>query len=147
MNISISKYIYNALSAIEVPQQATTTTPTRDATPELVKVYPVIATFNDPTPPTPFAVYQRTSAEPDYTKSLFTGLIRHNYSVTVVDNDYTNTVTLAQQVVDALLALSHTRHEDISFGQVTMTDLSEDFLDGLFLQTIQFEINTKEILP
>ena len=147
MNISIGKYIYNALSAIEVPQQATTTTPTRDATPELVKVYPVIATFNDSTPPTPFAVYQRTSAEPDYTKSLFTGLIRHNYSVTVVDNDYTNTVTLAQQVVDALLALSHTRHEDISFGQVTMTDLSEDFLDGLFLQTIQFEINTKEILP
>ena len=52
-----------------------------------------------------------------------------------------------QEVVDALLALSHTRHEDISFGQVTMTDLSEDFLDGLFLQTIQFEINTKEILP
>ena len=67
--------------------------------------------------------------------------------MTVVDNDYTNTVTMAQQVVDALLALSHTRHEDISFGQVTMTDLSEDFLDGLFLQTIQFEINTKEILP
>lgn len=147
MNISIGKYIYNALSAIEVPQPATTTTPTRDATPELVKVYPVIATFNDPIPPTPFVVYQRTSAEPDYTKSLFTGLIRHNYSVTVVDNDYTNTVTMAQQVVNALLALSHTRHEDISFGQVTMTDLSEDFLDGLFLQTIQFEINTKEILP
>jgi hypothetical protein len=67
--------------------------------------------------------------------------------VTVVDDNYSNTVTLAQQVVDALLALSHTRHEDISFGQVIMTDLNEDFLDGLFLQTIQFEINTKEILP
>ena len=129
--ISICKYIYNAIKGES----------------ESLNVYPVIATFNDPTPPTPFVVYQRTSAEPDYTKSLFTGMIRHNYSVTVVDNDYTNTVTMAQQVVDALLALSHTRHEDISFGQVTMTDLSEDFLDGLFLQTIQFEINTIEILP
>jgi hypothetical protein len=67
--------------------------------------------------------------------------------VTVVDDNYSNTVTLAQQMVDALLALSHTRNEDISFGQVIMTDLNEDFLDGLFLQTIQFEINTKEILP
>ena len=131
MNISIGKYIYNAIEGVS----------------ESLHVYPVIATFNDPQPPTPFAVYQRTSAEPDYTKSLFTGLIRHNYSVTVVDDNYSNTVTLAQQVVDALLALSHTRHEDISFGQVIMTDLNEDFLDGLFLQTIQFEINTKEILP
>lgn len=129
MNISIGKYVYNAIQGVS----------------ESLHVYPVIATFNDPQPPTPFAVYQRTSAEPDYTKSLFTGLIRHNYSVTVVDDNYSNTVTLAQQVVDALLALSHTRHEDISFGQVIMTDLTEDFLDGLFLQTIQFEINTKEI--
>ena len=131
MNISIGKYIYNAIQGVS----------------ESLHVYPVIATFNDPQPPTPFAVYQRTSAEPDYTKSLFTGLIRHNYSVTVVDDNYSNTVTLAQQVVDALLALSHTRHEDISFRQVIITDLNEDFLDGLFLQTIQFEINTKEILP
>ena len=104
MNISIGKYVYNAIQGVS----------------ESLHVYPVIATFNDPQPPTPFAVYQRTSAEPDYTKSLFTGLIRHNYSVTVVDDNYSNTVTLAQQVVDALLALSHTRHEGISFGQVTL---------------------------
>ena len=109
MNISIGKYVYNAIQGVS----------------ESLHVYPVIATFNDPQPPTPFAVYQRTSAEPDYTKSLFTGLIRHNYSVTVVDDNYSNTVTLAQQVVDALLALSHTRHEDISFGQVIMTDLND----------------------
>lgn len=131
MNISIGKYIFNAIQGVS----------------RTLRVYPVIATFNDATPLTPFVVYQRTSAEPEYTKSLFTGLIRHNYSVTVVDNDYTNTVNLAQTVVDELLALSHTKHEDINFGQITMTDLSEDFLDGLFLQTIQFEINTKEILP
>ena len=37
MNIQCGKYIYTALSVIEVPQPATTTTPTRDATPELVK--------------------------------------------------------------------------------------------------------------
>ena len=131
MIINIGKYVYNAIKGVS----------------ETLHVFPVIATFNDATPPKSFDVYQRTSAEPDYCKNLFTGLIRHNYSVTVVDNDYTNTVTLAQQVVDALLALSHTRHEDVNFGQVIMTDLNEDFLDGLFLQTIQFEINTKEILP
>lgn len=128
MNVSIGKHIYAALSAIEG-----------------LTVHPVIAAFNDPTPTTPFAVYQRTSAEPEYTKSLWTGAIAYTYSITVVDDDYDHTVELAQQAIDKLMALSHTDREDIRFNQVKMTDMSEDFQDGLFLQTIQFEINTTQI--
>lgn len=146
MNIQYGQYIYAALSAIEVPQPATTTTPTRDATPELVKVYPVISDFNSAVPPTPFIVYQRTGADPNYTKALFTGEITNNYSVTVVDNQYTATLELAQSVVNAMLALSHTVKTDMRFGQVLLTDISEDYYDGLFLQTLNFEINTIEIL-
>lgn len=147
MNIQCGKYIYTALSVIEVPQPATTTTPTRDATPELVKVYPVIAAFNSAVPPTPFIVYQRTGADPNYTKAFFTGEITNNYSVTVVDNQYTATLELAQTVIDTMLALSYATKEDMRFGQVLLTDVSEDFVDGLFLQTLSFEINTIEILP
>lgn len=132
MNISIGKYIYNAIQGVSAS----------------LHVYPVIATFNDPQPPTPFAVYQRTSAEPDYTKDLFTGDILHEYSVTIADDDYTNGLNLAQGVTDALLALAFKKFDGISFKTVRVTNIGpEDFLDGLFLQTIQFEINTKEILP
>lgn len=128
MNVSIGKYLYQALAAIDGLQ-----------------VCPVMNITNTPSPTTPYLVYQRTSSEPQYTKSLFTGEITHNYSVTVVDDNYDRTVELAQQAIDALMALSHTDHEDIRFGQVMMTDLSEDFQEGLFLQTIQFEINTTQI--
>ena len=126
MNISIGKYIYTALSSID----------------ERMKVFPVVADFNDAKPVTPFAVYQRTSAIPDYTKSLWTGETTHHYSVTVVDDKYSNTVILAQAAIDAVIGLSYTEHEDIRFKAVMMTDLNEDFVEGLFLQIIQFEINT-----
>ena len=128
MNVSIGKYIYQALASIDG-----------------LTVYPVIAAFNDPKPTTPFAVYQRTSTDPQYTKSLWTGEITHNYSITVVDDNYDRTVELAQQAIDAMMALSHTDRDDIRFGQVLLTDLGEDFTEGLFLQTIQFEINTQQI--
>ena len=131
MNIQFGTYVYSAILS---------------ALPSGGKVYPTIADFKDAVPPTPFAVYQRTGAEPDYTKSMFTGGMTNNYSVTVVDNQYTATLELAQSVVNAMLALSHTVKTDMRFGQVLLTDISEDYYDGLFLQTLNFEINTIEIL-
>ena len=131
MNIQCGKYIYSAILL---------------ALPRGGSVYPVIADFNDAVPPTPFAVYQRVSAEPNYTKSMFTGEMTHNYSVTVVDNQYTSTLEHAQAVVNNMLALSYTVKTDMRFGQVLLTDISEDYVDGLFLQTLNFEINTIEIL-
>ena len=128
MKVSIGQYIYSALSAITQ-----------------LTVFPVIADFNTSEPSTPFAVYQRTVCSPEYTKDGFTGEIMHSYAVTIVDNDYTNTVTLAEQAINAIIALSYQAKTGIRFGQVQLTDLSEDFIDGLYTQTLQFEINTKEI--
>lgn len=128
MNISIGRYIYDALKSIQG-----------------LTVYPVVAAFDNPNPTTPFAVYQRTSMAPQYTKSLFTGDISHNYSVTVADNEYDSTVNLIQQAIDTLTSLSCTEHDGIKFNQVTVTDLSEDFLDGIFLQTLQIQINTTQL--
>lgn len=128
MKVSIGQYIYSALSAITG-----------------LTVFPVIADFNTSEPSTPFAVYQRTGCSPEYTKDGFTGETLHSYSVTIVDNDYTNTVTLAESTVDAIIGLSYQVKTGIRFGQVQLTDLSEDFVDGLYLQTLQFEINTTEI--
>lgn len=139
MNLEIGKYIYSVLNAIVVTPAATA-----NDSPVLLTVFPVIADFNTAAPTTPFAVYQRTGCEPDYTKNLFTGLVRHTYSVTVADNDYTNTLTLAKAVINAMLALSHTDQTDICFDQVLLTDLSEDFVDGIYTQTLQFEINTTQ---
>ena len=125
MNVGVGKYIYSALSAIEG-----------------LTVFPVIAAFNDAEPTTPFAVYQRTGCTPEYTKDLFTGGLVHSYSVTVADNDYTNTVNVAEQAINAIMALSHQEKTDLRFRQVMLTDLSEDFIDGIYTQTLQFEINT-----
>lgn len=124
MNLGVGKYVYAALNALSAT------------------VYPVVADFNSPTPTTPFMVYQRTAGEPQVTKSLWNGEIRHDYTVTVADNQYTSTLDLAQQAIDALIALTGTEKDDMYIKQVMLTDISEDFADGLFLQNLKFKINT-----
>lgn len=124
MNVGVGKYIYAALNTLGAT------------------VYPVIADFNTTTPPTPYIVYQRTSCNPQITKSLWDGEIRHNYSITVVDNQYTPTLDLAQQAIDALIALTSTEKDDMYIKKVMLTDLSEDFAEGMFLQILNIEINT-----
>ena len=128
MILNIGKYIYSALTAITG-----------------LKVFPVIADFNDPTPTTPFAVYQRTGCNPEYTNDGFTGDISHSYAVTIGDNDYSNTVVMAENVANALIGLSFQAKTGIRFCQVKLTDLSEDFIEGIYTQTLNFEINTTQI--
>ena len=126
MNIGVGKHIYSALSGLGAT------------------VFPVIANFNSTTPPTPFIVYRRTSAEANYTKSLWTGELRHSYNLTVVDNQYSNTVDLAQQVIDSMMSLTSTEKTDMYIKSVKFTDISEDYVDGLFVQNINIELNTIE---
>lgn len=124
MNVGVGKYIYAALNSLGA------------------KVYPVVADYNDPNPTTPYIVYQRTSAEPQYTKSLWTEEIRHSYSITVVDNKYSSALDLAQRAIDALMALSCKEKDDMYIKQVKLENLSEDYTEGLFLQILNIEINT-----
>lgn len=128
MKINVAKYIYSALSAITG-----------------LTVYPVIADFETATPTTPFCVFQRTSMNPLYTKSLYTSELEHSYSITVADDEYSNTLEKAQQVINAMMELTSKTNTDFHFGQVTVNDLSEDYVDGLFIQTISFTINTIEL--
>ena len=140
MKLNIGKHIYSALNAIVVTPAATP-----NGLPVLLTVFPVVADFNVDNPTTPFAVYQRTGCQPEFTKDGFDGDIVHSYSVTVADNDYNNTVNLAEKVADAIIGLSYQVKTDIRFGQVQLTDLTEDFVEGIYMQTLQFEINTTEI--
>ena len=51
-------------------------------------------------------------------------------------------------VIDKVLALSYleTDQEGFRYGPVQLVDISEDFIEGLFVQTLQFDIQTKEVL-
>lgn len=132
MNISTGKYLYTALSGVTIDNVALT-------------VYPVIADFNSTTPSTPFAVYHRTAMTPGYTKDLYDNSITHAYNVIIVDKDYATSIDYAQAAINAMLALSHTTQSDMRINQVLVQDLVEDYLDGLFLQTITIELNTTSI--
>ena len=126
MNVGVGKYIYSALSTIS----------------RSMAVYPVINPDNTPTPATPFIVYQRTEFMLVYSKDLWTGEITHDYSITIVDNDYTNCLNQVDTVINTMLALSCVEKDDMHFKQVRLTGGGEDFIDGLYTQTLQFEINT-----
>lgn len=112
------------------------------------KIFPCVATFDTATPPTPYLVYQRTGAEFNYTKGLYTGDATHHYSFSVYSDNYAQTLTLAKMVIDKVLALSYfeTDQEGFRYGPVQLVDISEDFIEGLFVQTLQFDIQTKEVL-
>lgn len=128
MIVNIGRYIYQELSSISG-----------------LTVFPVVAPFDNDTPTTPIAVYQRTSMEPIYTKSLWTGDIKHYYSLSVMSTDYDRSAEIAQLAIDAIMSLSYTLHQDIRFGQVTVTGLSEDFSEGIFIQSIQIVLNTQKL--
>lgn len=125
MKVSVGKYLFQALSAIQGLQ-----------------IRPVQNVTDAAFPTTPYLVYQRTSFQPNYTKNLWTGETTFNYTITIVDDDYESTADMVQQVADIITGLSHTEAEDIRFNQVLITDSNEDFENGLFLQIISFEINT-----
>ena len=129
MNVTIGNYINEKLS--EDSRMAG-------------KIFPVMAVFNSPTPTTPYIVYERTGCEFGYTKGLFDNSIRHSYTVSVYDDNYASTMVLAQAIINLMLSLSYTEKPDIYFKAIHVTDLSEDFLEGIFYQTIQFEINTTQ---
>lgn len=126
MKVNIGKYIYQALTAISG-----------------LTVYPVVASFDTDTPSTPYAVYRRTGIDVEYTKDLFTGMVKQRFEVTIADNDYATVSDMAEKAVNALLGMSYSvKTPDLSIGQVHLTDLNDDFIEGIFLETITIEINT-----
>jgi len=126
MNVNIGKHIYQTLKAING-----------------LTVYPVVAAFDTDTPTTPFAVYRRTGIDVEYSKDLFTGIVKQRFEVTIADNDYATVSDLAQQAVNELLGMSYSvKTPDLSIGQVHINDLNDDFIDGLFIENITIEINT-----
>jgi len=112
------------------------------------KIYPVVALSESATPPTPYIVYQRTGADFGYTKNFFDGSIKHYYTIGAYSDTFNKTVELAKDIVDGMLALAYTTPEGsaVTFKSIQVTDISEDFLDGIFYQIIQFEINTIQII-
>jgi len=112
------------------------------------KIFPCVAMFDTDTPSVPYLVYQRTGAEFDYTKGLYTGDATHHYSFSIYSDHYDQTLTLAKMVIDKVLHLSYfeTDQEGFRYGPVQLVDISEDYIDGLFVQTLQFDIQTKEVL-
>lgn len=116
--------------------------------PIIEKIFPCVAMFDTDTPTVPYLVYQRTGAEFNYTKGLYTGDATHHYSFSIYSDNYDQTLTIAKTVIDKVLRLSYfeTDQEGFRYGPVQLVDISEDYIDGLFVQTLQFDIQTKEVL-
>lgn len=112
------------------------------------KIFPCVAMFDTATPTVPYLVYQRTGTEFNYTKGLYTGDATYHYSFSIYSDHYEQTLTLAKTVINKVLALSYfeTNQEGFRYGPVQLVDISEDFIEGLFVQTLQFNIQTKEVL-
>lgn len=126
MIVNISKYVYQKLAAVNG-----------------LTVYPVVAPFDTDTPSTPYAVYRRTGIDVEYSKDLFTGMVKQRYEVIIADKDYAAACDLAEQAANALLGMSYSvKTPNLAIGQVHLNDLNDDFIDGLFLETITIEINT-----
>ena len=132
MNIDISHRLVSELNVV----------------PLIDKIFPCVAMFDTDKPTVPYLVYQRTGAEFNYTKGLYTGDATHHYSFSIYSDHYNQTLTIAKQVINKVLGLSYfeTDQEGFRYGPVQLVDISEDFIEGLFVQTLQFDIQTKEVL-
>ena len=129
MNVGVGKYIYEALTANH---------PGIEISPVVIPPNPDDPTGSQLT----YIVYRRTGCSPEYTKDLFTGNIEHYYTLLIADSDFTNAVNIAEQVINTMLAISYKEFPDMKFKQVKLVDLQDDFIDGIYTQTLQFEINT-----
>ncbi len=110
-----------------------------EATSGTVGVYPVIQTNENGK--LPFIAYRRSGYEPSYTKDLYSKIDTYYYSIAVVSDVYKEGVEIADNIINALIALTGQEVDGKHIQGVQITNATEAAgEDVLFVQDLDFMI-------
>lgn len=97
------------------------------------KIFPIFANAGTDLP---FLIYRRYNYYPQSDKDYLNE--RAEFEIRIVAKKYEDAVKIADAVGDAL-----DRYKDIDVEQIRLLTSSEDYIDEVFVQTLNFEIELK----
>lgn len=97
------------------------------------KVFPLIANAGTTFP---FIVYRRSSYSPQSDKDTLTEMVY--MEIAIICNNYEQSVTIANDVADVLLA-----YESDTIEEIKVTNISEEFISDSFVQKVNLQIDLK----
>ena len=97
------------------------------------KVFPLIANAGTTFP---FIVYRRSSYSPKSDKDTLTESVY--IEIAIICNNYEQSVSIANDVADVLLA-----YESDTIEEIKVTNISEEFISDSFVQKVNLQIDLK----
>lgn len=97
------------------------------------KVFPLIANAGTTFP---FIVYRRSSYSPKSDKDVLNETVY--IEIAIICNNYEQSVSIANDVADVLLA-----YESDTIEEIKVTNISEEFISNSFVQKVNLQIDLK----
>ena len=97
------------------------------------KVFPLIANAGTTFP---FVVYRRSSYSPQSDKDVLSESVY--MEIAIICNNYEQSVSIANDVADVLLA-----YESDTIEEIKVTNISEEFISNSFVQKVNLRIDLK----
>ena len=97
------------------------------------KVFPLVANAGTTFP---FIVYRRSSYLPKSDKDTLTESVY--IEIAIICNNYEQSVSIANDVADVLLA-----YESDTIEEIKVTNISEEFISNSFVQKVNLQIDLK----
>ena len=97
------------------------------------KVFPLIANAGTTFP---FIVYRRSSYNPKSDKDVLNETVY--MEIAIICNNYEQSVSIANDVADVLLA-----YESDTIEEIKVTNISEEFISDSFVQKVNLQIDLK----
>lgn len=97
------------------------------------KVFPLIANAGTTFP---FIVYRRSSYSPKSDKDVLSESVY--MEIAIICNNYEQSVSIANDVADVLLA-----YESDTIEEIKVTNISEEFISDSFVQKVNLQIDLK----
>lgn len=97
------------------------------------KVFPLIANAGTTFP---FIVYRRSSYSPISNKDVLNESVY--IEIAIICNNYEQSVSIANDVADALL-----QYESDTIEEIKVTNISEEFISNSFVQKVNLQIDLK----
>lgn len=97
------------------------------------KVFPLVANAGTTFP---FIVYRRSSYSPKSDKDVLNETVY--IEIAIICNNYEQSVSIANDVADVLLA-----YESDTIEEIKVTNISEEFISNSFVQKVNLQIDLK----